>query len=112
MLAADEKYNCKTVLIERRFDGCRLTTASLGHVFGAILNDAIVNSINFELKCPYKARTYNITNFRANLNVAIPFPDVGKYCIKAEIYGKPKGKKSFEKAVSFGGSGTFKQFNK
>lgn len=43
------------------------------------------------------------------MNIPLPMPDMGKYCIKFEIFGKPKDKKNLEKTISVGGTGTVKQ---
>jgi hypothetical protein len=105
---ANNNYNCEHIFIEKKFDACKLSLSSLGP-FGKMLNDAIINSINFELKCPYKIKTYKITNFRLNLTIPLPLPNVGKYCVKSEFFGKPNKQRNFIKLASLGGSGTLKQ---
>lgn len=71
--------------------------------------EPLLKAISFELKCPYKALAYNVTNWKWNLKVNIPLPDFGKYCMSLDVYGKPKGEKGFIKALLYLGSGSLKQ---
>jgi hypothetical protein len=106
---ADDKYNCRQQkLFELRIDGCRFKPQSLGMV-AKMMYESMIKSINFDLKCPYKAGIYNVTNYKSNLKINLPLPDFGKYCLKAEFYGKPKGQKGFEKLISYGGAGSLAQ---
>jgi hypothetical protein len=106
---ADEKYKCmQQTLVDLRMNGCRLKPQLLGPV-AEMLYEPVIKSINFELKCPYKAGIYNVTNFKMNLNTNLPLPNLGNYCLKVELIGKLKGQKDFENFVSFGGAGTIKQ---
>jgi hypothetical protein len=90
-----------------KIDGCRIRQQSLGP-FSNLIHKPLMKSSNFEFKCPFKARAYNITNFKPNLESYFAIPNLGNYCLETEIYGKPKQKKSVEKMISFGGTGRFK----
>jgi hypothetical protein len=106
---ADEKYNCKDMFIERRVDGCKLAqTSILGPILAKVIGDAIKESVKFEIKCPMRAGQYNVTNFRANMNIPVPLPDFGKYCLAIDFHGKPRGHKGFVRAIESGGSGSLK----
>jgi hypothetical protein len=87
LLTADDKYDCKHLLTERRFNGFRLTDAVLGSIFGAMLNEAIAKQL---ILSPYKARTYRVDNFRANMKIPLPLPDFGKYCLNDDIFERSK----------------------
>lgn len=109
-LAADEKYKCAdSPLLEKRIDACRLGENSLGYAMTSMIRESVMKCLNFNLTCPYKAGLYKVTNFKVNFNFRIPLPDIGKYCIKVDLFGKTKNARAFEKVVSWGGSGTLVQ---
>lgn len=83
--SAKKTFKCEeTPMTEGTFDMCKLTERTLNSIFINTVWKFLAETADFELKCPYPARQYKITNLTAYVPAIIPFPK-GFACVTQKI---------------------------
>lgn len=81
-------FKSQEVAMERKIDCCRFTEALRNSMFINIFAANLLSSVDFDIKCPYRAGVYTITNFTIAVPSIVPFPSNTYVCIQLHYYAK------------------------
>lgn len=73
-ISKNDDFDCKDVIFERKLDGCKLSEIVMNSMYFSVLFKDFLRAANFEIKCPYKAGLYTVTNFTTLSVPRMPFP--------------------------------------
>lgn len=98
-MADDDKYQCKNVIRDKRFNVCQLVKAVSSSILLAPVVKKLMEAASFELSCPFKIGNYFVRNMNFHVPSYLPFPS-GFYCIDVNFVGKSKSLKKMEKFMA------------
>ena len=93
---------CSQTIFNRKIDACKLTDAFMNSLFLNVFFKNLEKTVNFNLRCPFVAGRYSLTDFTLHIPPILPFPDDIFICSKVVFSGKPKSSKRF---MRYGGAG-------
>ena len=95
-MSQSSDFNCKDVMFERKFDICKMTDDLLNSMYLSVFLKDVRRAAKFDIKCPYHAGHYVISNFTL-LNVPrMPLPSSLFICTTTKILVKVSNAKKFE----------------
>jgi Protein of unknown function (DUF1091) len=77
-----------------KVDGCRISSV-LGSFIGRMFFKNLIDTADFEFKCPYLKGPHHVTNFTLALPEKVPLPDNVKMCLVFRTVAKVAGSKRF-----------------
>jgi Protein of unknown function (DUF1091) len=104
LLSSSDTFDCGGFkLFEGKIDLCNLTEKSIRSSFLSIFIKSFLKSADFELKCPFRAGVYTVSNYTFSVVPRMPFPANVRLCTIEKYFMKTSDKKSMRLIATING---------